>query len=108
MEYRGSGLRFSLIQPAQVETATIDGQPRPKLLAQITPGDVAAAVVDAVEHDRFEVWVPRNQAVTAQLSNLLPRRAREAIMRGLGVGRIAGGVDRAARSGYHEKMFGRK
>ena len=22
--------------------------------------------------------------------------------------RIAGGVDRAARSGYHEKMFGRK
>ena len=40
----------------------IDGQPRPKLLAQITPDDVAKAVVAAVEHNRFEVWVPRPAA----------------------------------------------
>jgi NAD(P)-dependent dehydrogenase (short-subunit alcohol dehydrogenase family) len=107
MEYRGSGLRFSLIQPAQVDTQMIDGQPRPKLLAQITPDDVAAAVVDAVERNRFEVWVPRNQGVSAKLSNLLPRSTREAILRALGVGQIAGGYDRAARKHYHERMFGR-
>jgi short-subunit dehydrogenase len=107
MEYRDSGVRFSLIQPAQVETAMIDGQPKPRLLAQITPDDVASAVVKAVEHNRFEVWVPSSQGVSAKLSAVLPRRAREAILRGLGVGEIAGGYDRAARSGYHERMFGR-
>jgi NAD(P)-dependent dehydrogenase (short-subunit alcohol dehydrogenase family) len=107
MEYRGSGVRFSLIQPAQVETAMVDGQPRPRMLAQIGPDDVGAAVVDAVEHNRFEVWVPRSQGASAKVGLLLPRRAREAVLRGLGVGRIAGGYDRAARRGYHERMFGR-
>jgi NAD(P)-dependent dehydrogenase (short-subunit alcohol dehydrogenase family) len=107
MEYRGSGLRFSLIQPAQVETAMVDGQPRPKLLAQVTADDVAAAVVKAVERNRFEVWVPGSQGVSARFSALLPRAAREAILRRLGVGQIAGGYDRDARRGYHERMFGR-
>jgi short-subunit dehydrogenase len=107
MEYRGSGLRFSLIQPAQVDTAMIDGQPRPKLLAQITPDDVAKAIAGAVEHNRFEVWVPRSQGASAKLSALLPRAAREAILRALGVSRIAGDYDRSARSSYHERMFGR-
>jgi NAD(P)-dependent dehydrogenase (short-subunit alcohol dehydrogenase family) len=79
----------------------------PRLLAQITPDDVASAVVKAVEHDRFEVWVPSSQGVSAKLSAVLPRRAREPILRGLGVGEIAGGYDRAARSGYHVRMFGR-
>src|SRR4051794_18747495 len=73
LEYRGSGLRFSLIQPAQVETGMIDGQGRPKLLPVVTPDDVAAAVVRAVREDRFEVWVPASQGVSAKLGLLLPR-----------------------------------
>jgi NAD(P)-dependent dehydrogenase (short-subunit alcohol dehydrogenase family) len=105
LEYRGSGVRFSLIQPAQVETAMLEGQGRPRLLPVVTPGDVGAAVLDAVENDRFEVWVPGSQAVTAKLGLLLPRRAREALMRGLGLGKIAGGTDLAARREYHERMF---
>jgi NAD(P)-dependent dehydrogenase (short-subunit alcohol dehydrogenase family) len=105
LEYRGSGIRFSLIQPAQVETEMLVGQGRPRFLPIVTPGDVAAAVVDAVENDRFEVWVPGSQAVTAKLGLLLPRRAREALMRGLGLGKIAGETDLAARREYHERMF---
>ena len=106
-EYRGERPGLSLIQPAQVETAMIDGQPRPRLLAQITPDDVAAAIVEAVEQNRFEVWVPRSQGASAKLSALLPRAARESILRALGVGQIAGGYDRSERRGYHERMFGR-
>jgi NAD(P)-dependent dehydrogenase (short-subunit alcohol dehydrogenase family) len=105
LEYRGSGVRFSLIQPAQVETGMLAGQGRPRLLPVVTPGDVAAAVLAAVENDRFEVWVPGSQAVTAKLGLLLPRRAREALMRGLGLGKIAGETDLAARREYHERMF---
>jgi short-subunit dehydrogenase len=105
LEYRGSGVGFSLIQPAQVETEMLAGQGRPRLLPVVTPGDIGAAVLDAVENDRFEVWVPGSQAVTAKLGLLLPRRAREALMRGLGLGKIAGETDLAARREYHERMF---
>src|SRR5262245_24748586 len=54
LEYRNSGVRFSLIQPAQVETAMLAGQARPRLLPSVTPPDVAEATFDAVAKDRFE------------------------------------------------------
>jgi NAD(P)-dependent dehydrogenase (short-subunit alcohol dehydrogenase family) len=107
LEYRGSGVRFTVVQPSQVDTAMLDGQARPRLLAQVTPDDVARAVLDAVRTDKFEVWVPASQGITVKLGNLLPRRARESVMRLMGVGRIAGDTDPVARRGYHERMFGR-
>ena len=106
LEYRGSGVSFSVIQPSQVETGMMQGQARPKLLPVITPEDVAAAVLKAVERNRFEVWVPASQGVSFKLSAILPRRVREAIMRVLGVGRIAGEADLAKRRSYHDKFFG--
>jgi NAD(P)-dependent dehydrogenase (short-subunit alcohol dehydrogenase family) len=107
LEYRGSGIGFSLVHPAQVETAMLDGQARPRLLAQVTPDDVASAVLDAVRDDRFEVWVPPSQAIAYRLGTVLPRAARESILRATGLGRIAGEADQHARRGYHERMFGR-
>ena len=106
LEYRETGLRFSLIQPAQVETAMLDGQGRPRLLPVISPDDVAAAVLRAVRDNRFEVWVPASQGVSAKLGGMLPRRARERVLRLLGVTKIAGETDAEARRGYHERMFG--
>jgi NAD(P)-dependent dehydrogenase (short-subunit alcohol dehydrogenase family) len=107
LEYRDSGVSFSVIQPAQVETAMLAGQARPKLLAVVTPEDVAHAVADAVRRDRFEVWVPASTGVTAKLGSMLPRGAREGVLRAIGIGRIAGEADPAARRDYHERMFGR-
>jgi NAD(P)-dependent dehydrogenase (short-subunit alcohol dehydrogenase family) len=107
LEYRDSGLGFSLIQPAQVETGMLAGQGRPKLLPQIAPEDVADAVVDAVRRGRFEVWVPASQGISAKLGNALPRALRERVILGLGVDRIAGDTDAAARREYHQRMFGR-
>lgn len=106
LEYRGSGIGFSLVHPAQVETAMIDGLPRPPLLPVVTPDDVAAAVLRAVLENRFEVWVPANQWVSVKLGNLLPRRVRERVMLAVGVGKIAGEADPTARRGYHERRFG--
>jgi NAD(P)-dependent dehydrogenase (short-subunit alcohol dehydrogenase family) len=105
LEYRGSGVRFTLVHPAQVKTAMLQGQPHPRLLPLVTPDDVAQAVVDAVRQDKFEVWVPASQAIGVKLGNLLPRPLRERVMRVLGVGRIAGDADLTARHEYHERMF---
>jgi len=107
LEYRGSGVSFSVVQPAQVETAMLDGQARPRALAQISADDVAEAVLDALRRDRFEVWVPRSQGVSAKVGAVLPRSAREFLLRALGVTRIAGDTDAAARRDYHRRAFGR-
>jgi NAD(P)-dependent dehydrogenase (short-subunit alcohol dehydrogenase family) len=107
LEYRRSGIRFTVVQPSQVATAMIDGQPRPRALPRVAPEDVAAAVIDALRHRRFEVWVPRSQGTSAKLGGLLPRPVRDAVLRMIGVTRIAGDADPEARRAYHERAFGR-
>jgi short-subunit dehydrogenase len=107
LEYRGSGVAFTVVQPAQVETAMLEGQARPRALPVVTPEEVAAAVLEAVRRRRFEVWVPRSQAVSGKLAAVLPRPVREALMRALGVHRVAGNADRRARRAYHRRAFGR-
>jgi NAD(P)-dependent dehydrogenase (short-subunit alcohol dehydrogenase family) len=107
LEYRRSGVAFTVVQPAQVETAMIEGQARPRALPVVTPEEVAAAVLDAVRRRRFEVWVPRSQAASGKLAAVLPRPAREALVHALGVHRVAGDSDRDARRAYHRRAFGR-
>jgi NAD(P)-dependent dehydrogenase (short-subunit alcohol dehydrogenase family) len=108
LEYRRSAVRFSLIQPSQVLTAMLEGQAQPKLMAQITPDEVATAVLRAVRENRFEVWVPGSQAITAKLGQLLPRRARERVLLAIGIAELAEGGDPSRRRGYHDRMFGRR
>jgi NAD(P)-dependent dehydrogenase (short-subunit alcohol dehydrogenase family) len=107
LEYRDSGVTFVLVQPSQVDTAMIDGQARPRALPTVTADDVAVATLDAIRHRRFEVWVPRSQGASVKLGMVLPRRARELILRAVGVTRIAGDSDPDARREYHRRVFGR-
>jgi NAD(P)-dependent dehydrogenase (short-subunit alcohol dehydrogenase family) len=107
LEYRGSGIAFTVVQPSQVQTGMIDGQPQPRALPVVTPEDVAGAVLHALRHRRFEVWVPRSQGPSAKLGTLLPRPARDLVLRALGVTRIAGDSDPEARRAYHQRAFGR-
>jgi NAD(P)-dependent dehydrogenase (short-subunit alcohol dehydrogenase family) len=106
LEYQGRGIDFSVVQPVQVRTAMLDGQAHPRGLPVVTPDDVAAAVVDAIRRRRFEVWVPRSQAPMARLGAVLPRAARDRVLRALGITRIAGDVDAEARRAYHDRAFG--
>jgi NAD(P)-dependent dehydrogenase (short-subunit alcohol dehydrogenase family) len=107
LEYRRSGVRFTVVQPSQVRTRMIVGQPQPRALPVVTPEKVAAAVVDALRHRRFEVWVPRSQGTSAKLGGLLPRPVRDVVLQMIGVTRIAGDSDPEARRAYHERAFGR-
>jgi short-subunit dehydrogenase len=107
LEYRKSGVAFTVVQPAQVDTAMIDGQGRPRALPVVTPDDVAAAVLDALRRRRFEVWVPRSQAASAKAAAVLPRRVRELMFRAVGLTRIAGDSDAQAREAYHRRAFDR-
>jgi short-subunit dehydrogenase len=107
LEYWDSGVSFSVVQPAQVRTAMLDGQGQPRQLAQIDADDVAVAVLDALRRKRFEVWVPRSQGATVKLGTALPRALRERMLRASGLMRIAGDMDPEARRSYHRRAFGR-
>jgi NAD(P)-dependent dehydrogenase (short-subunit alcohol dehydrogenase family) len=107
LEYRGSGVDFSVVLPSQVETGMLDGQARPRALPQVSADDVAEAVIGALESKRFEVWVPRSQGVSVKLGSMLPRAGRDLIYRALGVTKIAGDTDAAKRRDYHRRAFGR-
>jgi NAD(P)-dependent dehydrogenase (short-subunit alcohol dehydrogenase family) len=106
LEYRQRAVRFSLVQPSQVRTAMLEGQAQPRLMAQVSPEEVADAILDAVRHNRFEVWVPRSQAAGVKLAAILPRRAREAVLLAMGIARLAEEGDSGQRSDYHRRMFG--
>ncbi|MFE5286018.1 SDR family oxidoreductase [Nocardia sp. NPDC056611] len=108
LEYRDSGVRFSVVHPGQVQTRMIEGTGRAsRLLRVISPDDCARAVVDAVRHNRFEVWAPADQRIGVQLGHMVPRALREKVMLALRVDAIARQADESVRGDYHERAFGR-
>ena len=58
----------------------------------LAPEDVAQAIVGAIARPRFDVYVPRSYSGLPVLAALLPRPAREAFLRAIGVGRNTAGT----------------
>ncbi|MEZ5119984.1 MAG: SDR family oxidoreductase [Solirubrobacterales bacterium] len=75
------GVALSLVMPAIVNTELGGGLSRPRGQKDIQPEDVAAATVEALQTERFEVWVPRDNQGIYTFGTLLPRRGREAVSR---------------------------
>jgi NAD(P)-dependent dehydrogenase (short-subunit alcohol dehydrogenase family) len=99
-EQRGSGIDFSIVMPGVVRTEMIAGYKDVRGVQSIGPEDVAAAIVDALERPRLEVFVPRALGGLWKLLVILPRRPREALLEAMKVGQVTWEADRSARSGY--------
>ncbi|MFE3188535.1 SDR family oxidoreductase [Nocardia sp. NPDC059240] len=109
LEYRDSGVRFSVLHPGYIPTGMTQGTHRPsRLIPAATPDDCARAVVDAVRHNRFEVWSPAGQWVSIKLGHLVGRAVRERVLMATGIGRIVDDMDQTARRDYNERAFGGK
>ena len=66
----------------------------------LTPEQVAEETVAALKEDRFEVYVPRSAKSVMYLSNMLPRKGREAMARAAKVDRMMLDANMDARKGY--------
>jgi short-subunit dehydrogenase len=103
-ELRGRGVDLSVVMPGLVRTelaaGTLQGS---KVLA---PEDVAQAIVAAIARPRFDVYVPRSYVGLTTVTALLPRRAREALLRAVGVGRNTAGTTAEQRSAYEARVKG--
>jgi len=99
-EQHGRGIDFSIVMPGVVRTEMIAGYKDVRGVQDIGPEDVAAAIVDALERPRLEVFVPRTLGGLWKLLVILPRGPREALLRALKVDQVTWEADRSARSDY--------
>ena len=99
-EHRHSGIDFSIVMPGIVRTDMIAGYKEVRGVRDIGPEDVAAAIVGALERPRLEVFVPRSLGALWKFLIILPRGAREAVMRAMNIDKVTWEADRSARSDY--------
>jgi NAD(P)-dependent dehydrogenase (short-subunit alcohol dehydrogenase family) len=102
-ELRGTGIEVSVVMPAIVRTELTAGLQSPRGFKASTPDEVAAAIVEALQVGRFDVYVPRAIGPTWAGMNVIPRRAREALARALHFDRALRDTDRAARAAYEAR-----
>jgi NAD(P)-dependent dehydrogenase (short-subunit alcohol dehydrogenase family) len=110
-ELRDSGIELSIVMPVLVNTALTEGLSSKRGVKEVEPEDVATAIVDALELGRFDVFVPRSLHATISMGVLLPRRAREAVSRFMGVDKVMTDAtgdrrayeDRAAKSARRDE-----
>jgi short-subunit dehydrogenase len=101
-ELRGSGVEVHNVMPTLVNTELTAGLGQ-KLIKAVDVDDVANEIVDALELGRFDVYVPRENAIMTRFSALLPRRASEAVGRLMGANKLMFEVDHGARQAYEDR-----
>jgi short-subunit dehydrogenase len=103
LELRGTGVDVTVVMPYFARTELATGVADARGVRHVTPEEVAAAVVSALRHRRFDVVVPRSAARLLWFAAVLPRPAREAVAHALKLDRVALHADRSARAGYEER-----
>jgi NAD(P)-dependent dehydrogenase (short-subunit alcohol dehydrogenase family) len=103
-ECRGSGVELSYVMPITVNTQLIEGLAEQRGVKRIEPEDVTKEIVDALELGKVDLYVPRELRASVMLAGLLPRRAREAMGRFMGIESVMTEVDPAARAAYEERI----
>ena len=101
-ELRGTGVELSVVMPGIVRTELAAGTGKGSVV--LTPQQVARAIVAAVERPRFDVYVPRSFAGLSAISALLPRRAREALLRAAGAERATAQTTPEQRAAYEARI----
>jgi NAD(P)-dependent dehydrogenase (short-subunit alcohol dehydrogenase family) len=101
-ELRDTGVEVHCVMPTLVNTELTAGLGQ-KLIKAVDADDVAGEIVEALEVGRFDVFVPRSNAIMTRFSVLLPRRAGEAIARLMKADKLMFEVDHGARRAYEER-----
>lgn len=102
-ELRDSGIEISCVMPATVATELAAGV-RPRGIPPVEPERVAKAIRRTLERPRFEVFVPRRAGVAIRTMGMLPRGARERLVRTFGADRAFLEADQAVRAVYADRL----
>lgn len=103
-EHRDDGIEFSYVMPITVNTQLIEGLKEQRGIKRVEPEDVAREIIDALETTKVDVYVPKQLRASVTMGAVLPRRAREAVGRFMGVDKVMTEVDPQARRAYEERV----
>lgn len=104
-EYSDSGIGFSYIMPALVDTELTSGTRRLPWPPISTPEDVALAICNAVMTGKVDVFVPRSARIAQVLPAVLPRAVYERVGRFAGIDRLFAKVDEDRRAAYRKRVY---
>jgi hypothetical protein len=106
---REVGIDVSVVMPVVVHTELGSGLAEARGFKAVEPEDVAAAIMEALQTGRYEVFVPRSLASILRPKGMLPVRALDAVTRFLKSDQILMTPDRALRAAYDARLAaGRK
>lgn len=103
LENIDKGVEVSCVMPAVVNTELGGGLQETRGVRKVEPEEVAEAIVEAIETNRFDVWVPRSTAGVSAILSLVPRSGREAIARLLKADKVLSEVDEQERAAYEQR-----
>jgi NAD(P)-dependent dehydrogenase (short-subunit alcohol dehydrogenase family) len=103
-ELDGAGIDVSVVMPIGVNTELYSGLPQLRGIKTPEPEDVADAIVEALQTQRYEVYVPKRMKGTIKLGTLLPLRARDFINKATGGDQVMTHPDHGARAAYEARM----
>jgi NADP-dependent 3-hydroxy acid dehydrogenase YdfG len=99
-ELRGTGVEVGCVMPGVVQTELAAGLAEARAVKPVTPQDVAAEIISALQRPRFDIFVPRSIGRINKVMGLLPRAGREGIARALKADKVLTAIDHNARNAY--------
>jgi NAD(P)-dependent dehydrogenase (short-subunit alcohol dehydrogenase family) len=103
-ELRDTGVDISVVMPVVVHTELGSGLPETRGFKAVEPEDVAAAIVEALQTGRFEVYVPKTVSGMVRFGAVMPRRFMEFLGRLLKGDQVLAQPDHGARAAYERRM----
>jgi NAD(P)-dependent dehydrogenase (short-subunit alcohol dehydrogenase family) len=103
-EHRDSGVEFTLVMPAMVNTELTAGVKAGRGIEKTEPEDVAGAIVEALQFGRLDAYVPKSVGRIGKVMAMLPRRAAEALGHYLEADQVMVNADMAGRKAYEERI----
>jgi NADP-dependent 3-hydroxy acid dehydrogenase YdfG len=103
-EVRDTNIDVSIVMPVVVKTELGSGLPETRGFKAVAPEDVAAAIVEALQTGRFEVYVPKSINGIVRFNALMPRKLVEAVGRALKGDQVLMRPDHDRRAAYEARM----
>jgi NAD(P)-dependent dehydrogenase (short-subunit alcohol dehydrogenase family) len=103
-EVRDRGIGMTVVMPTVVHTELGSGLAETRSFKAVEPEDVAAAIVDALQRNRYQVFVPKSMGSILRPKGMLPIRVVDAIGRLFKSDKVLAKADLERRAAYEARV----
>ena len=104
LELKGTGVDISVVMPVGVNTELYSGVKQIRGIKTPEPEDVARAIVEALQYNRYAVFVPKLMDPLVRSAALVPIKVADLINHFLRVDQALASPDKSARAAYDARL----